>query len=199
MLVTIFIRIISKSGISGYKYMTKHFKKITSEIISQNPWWLYKHDTYELPNGAVGDYYYVEKTGGAMVIPVLDDGRLVLIRQFRYLFGKYSLEFPCGGVAVGESPNEAAVRELREQTGYEAEDLIKVGTFEGLNAICKNAVHVFVAHDLEKVSELKSDSTEFFEVLYRRPDEFGDLVRQGEVWDGLTLSAWALAKDSLTS
>lgn len=173
--------------------------KISEEIIHSNPWWDYKHDKYLLPSGKQGDYYYGETRGSgcALIIPILDDGRLLLTVQNRYLRDKRSVEFPCGGLEKGEAPSEAAVRELIEETGYETSDLIKIGSFDGLNGLFKDTTHIFIAKELTKKSEPQSDGTEAIEILIRRPDEFEDMIRRGEIWDGQTLASWAIVRDKL--
>ncbi|KKU26433.1 MAG: NUDIX hydrolase [Candidatus Magasanikbacteria bacterium GW2011_GWA2_46_17] len=178
--------------------MTKS-KTIFSETIHSNPWYAYKHDKYVLPNGVESDYYYLETHGNAMVVPVLDDGRLVLVAQYRYLGDKPSVEFPCGGVKSDESPMKAAARELLEETGYVSEELIKAGTFEGLNGLARDTSHLFVAMEIEKKRDPSPESTEILEVILRRPDELDDMIKRGEIWDGQTLAAWAMVRQSVIS
>ena len=171
--------------------MPKHLKKISEEVLHQNPWWTYKHDKYILPNGQEGDYYYGETPGNAMIVPVLPDGRLILILQQRYLRKKQSIEFPCGGIVEGQSALDAAKRELLEETGYVADEYVKIGEFEGLNDMAKDMCHVFLAYVTEQgVQQL--DDTEEIEILYRRPDEVDQMVRKNEIWDGQSLASWAM-------
>jgi len=175
-------------------------KKVSSEILGANPWWKYVHDKYSLPSGKEGDYYYGETAGlgCSMVIPILDDGRLLLTVQFRYLRDKRSVEFPCGGLSgPEETPSAAAVRELLEETGYKSSDIIKIGEFDGLNGLFKDTTHVFIARELERVGEQNLDESEDIELIYRRPDEFEDIIKRGEIWDGQTLAAWAIVRDNL--
>ncbi len=173
------------------------YKKISEEVVHKNPWWVYKHDTFEMPDGTIGNYYYGEKPGGVLIIPVTADGRLVLVRQHRYVHNKFSVEFPIGAIEAGESPNEAAHRELKEEIKQDAENLISVGTFEPSNGLFKDQFHVFVARDLFKATADTLDSTEEIEILERRPDEFDDMIKRGEIWDGETLAAWTLARPIL--
>lgn len=172
----------------------KHLKKISEEVLHKNPWWVYKHDTYEKPNGEIGDYFYGENEdsdGGVLVVPVLPDNRLLLILQQRYLQEKQSIEFPRGTISSNEIPKEAASRELLEETGYQIDELIKVGEFQGNNSRLKNVTHVFLAYVSEGAGQ-KLDDSEEIEILYRRPDEVGDMVVKNEIWDGQTLAAWAM-------
>jgi ADP-ribose pyrophosphatase len=172
-------------------------KKISSEVVHKNPWWEYKHDKLIRLDGTEGDYYYVETHGNVIVIPILDDGRLVLVRQYRYLGEKNSIEFPGGGMDKGEQSTDAAKRELLEESGYSTENLIKIGMFEPCVGMNKDLSHIFIANELTFVQEPKSDAYESTEVILRRVDEFENMIKQGEIWDGQVLAAWAMARGLL--
>ena len=103
--------------------MTKQYKKISEETLHTNPWWTYKHDIYQTPTGKQGDYYYGVTPGNAMIIPILEDGRIILVLQERYLMGRQSTEFPCGGKKEGQSFQDTAKQELFEETGLTATSL----------------------------------------------------------------------------
>lgn len=170
-------------------------KHLSTEIVHKNPWWSYKHDIFALVDDKKGDYYYGESNGAAMVVPVLSDGRLILVGQYRYLRDKWSIEFPCGGISPDEQPSVAAKRELLEETGGNADELINIGTFDPLNGLFKDWVHLFLATEVLIDAKPKNTETETTEVIYRRPDEFEDMIRRGEIWDGETLAAWAIARE----
>lgn len=174
-----------------------HFKVTSSEIVHENLWWKYKHDKYLSSDGVEGDYYYGECSGAAMVVPVLDDGRLVLINQYRYLSDRFNVEFPCGGLNENESPALAAQRELLEETGFKINELVNIGSFESSRTFLKDRIHIFVASGLEKVTEQKLEQTELIEVIYRRVDEFDDMIKRGEIQDGQTLAVWAMVRNYL--
>lgn len=177
--------------------MKKHAKKLSTEVVHDNKWWAYKKDVVEQPDGTTADYFYGETRGGAaMIIPLLADGRVVLIREYRYLRDQMSVGFPRGGLENDESPSEGAKRELLEEAGTEAHELISIGQFESCLGIVKDTVHLFIATGLE-LGEHQPDSTEDIEIMYRRVDEFDDMVKRGEIWDGQTLAAWAIARDRI--
>src|SRR3989338_1743334 len=176
---------------------TRHLKKISSEILHQNSRWLYKHDVCSLPNGTPGEYFYGEKPGAALAIPVTADGKLVLVVQYRYLLDKLSIEFPAGAMEAGESSLAAVKRELLEETGYQADDFVSVAGFEPMNAYFINPIHIFVAHGAVFSGKQNLDVEESIEVIERRVDEFEDMIRQGQIWDGKTLAAWALAREQV--
>lgn len=174
--------------------MPKHLKKISEETLFENPWWTYKHDKYEMPNGKVGDYYYGETGGAVIVIPVLDDGRIVLTLQHRYLMDKQSIEFPGGAMNVDETTLDASMRELKEETGClaDVDNFIKIGEFESCNGLVKERMHVYIAEVHAQIAP-HQDDTEDIEILYRRPDEIDEMIRKNEIWCGQTMAAWALA------
>lgn len=179
--------------------MPKRLKKLSEEVLCENHWFLYKHDVYEKPDGTPGDYFYSESLGMVKVIPFFPDGRLVLILQHRYLQDKQSIEFPAGGIDDGETPSESAIRELREETGYGADELIKIGTFEPSNGISKNEAHVFIARIFDAQGEQELEQTEEIEVLIRRPDELEEMIARGDIWDGPTIVAWMLSRKKILS
>lgn len=174
--------------------MPKHLKKINEETLFENPWWTYKHDKYKLPNDTIGDYYYAETNGSVMVIPVLEDGRIVLTLQHRYLVDKQSIEFPSGAINKDENILEAAMRELKEETGclVEQDNLIKLGEFEPCNGLVKERMSIYIAEVHAQIAP-DQDETEDIEVLYRRPDEIDEMIRKNEIWCGETMASWSLA------
>ncbi|MBP7992279.1 MAG: NUDIX hydrolase [Candidatus Magasanikbacteria bacterium] len=178
--------------------MIKKFKKISEEVLHQNPWYAYKHDVFEGNDGIQGEYFYAETPGGVMVVPVLPSGRIVLVRQYRYLMGKAGMEFPGGGIKVGQTARQAAGIELKEETGYDAEELISVAEFEPSKGVIKDTMNIFLAKiSQEEPEQAKPELTEAIEVLARFPDEIEAMIQAGDIWDGETLAAWALVKHRL--
>lgn len=173
--------------------MPKHLKKITEETIHENPWWTYKHDTYEKPNGEVGDYYYASLKDAVVIIPILADNRIGLVIQYRYLSERTSTEFPCGGSEGSESILEAAQKELLEETGYTAEKWVNIGSFYPSNGLVKQEAQVFLAY-VTAQGEQDLDDTEEMDVITRRPDEIEEMIQRNEIRDGFSLSAWSLVR-----
>lgn len=156
----------------------------------ENPWWKYSHDTYEKPNGETGDYWYGEKIASTITVPIMPDGKLALILQHRYLSDRQSIEFPSGAVEPDMPLLDSAKRELYEETGLAGEEWVNIGEFDSLPGYFKSKTHVYLAH-IEQQGSQELDDTEDIEVLYRRPDEFQEMVERGEVSDAQTLAAWA--------
>lgn len=172
--------------------MSKRWKKLSEETISQNPFWKYKHGQFERPKTGIKDCYYGETDGSVLLVPVLADGRLVLVSRYRCLEEKMSVEFFCGRVEDGQTVLDAAKDELREKIGYTADELVSVGEFQPANGLLKDKTKVFLA-EVENEIAPQLISADESEILYRRPDEVDEMVRKNEIWDGKTLAAWALA------
>lgn len=171
----------------------KHLKKLSEETLHENPWWKLKHDVYEKPNGEPADYYYGQTNGMSLVIPVLEDGRVVMVVQYRYLFDKQSIEFPGGGISDGSTPLETAKNELYQETGWVGGEFNKIAKFEPSSGYVKDLTHVYLASAVEQ-HEPQPDDTEEIEVIYRRADEIDDMIKRGDIWDGQSLAAWSLVR-----
>jgi len=174
----------------------KTWKKISEAVLFRNSWWTYKKDETELPDGKRGEYHYVHTNGASMVVPILSDGRIVLVRQYRYLNNRESLEFPCGGVKDEHTYEETAKHELEEEAGFIARDLYFAGEFNPYNGITDELCRVFVARELTAVPPIP-DETEEFEIVYMTPDEVDTCIANGAIWDGMTIASWNIAKSSI--
>lgn len=171
----------------------ENWKKINSKIKYRNPWWEYKLDNFMMPNGKNGEYHYVHTLGSTFVIPILDDGNFVLTKQYRYLNSKFSIEFPGGGQQQGITPEKNAKKELQEETGYICNKLEKIGVFNPYNGVTDEISSVFIAKNL-LLDKQNLDETEDIEVLIASELEIDEMIKNQEIWDGMTLASWALFK-----
>ncbi len=160
---------------------------------SKNPWWEYRFDRCIIPNGKEYDYHYVHTGGSAMIIPVKEDGKIILVRQYRYLNRKFSVEFPAGGIKDGQNPDDIARKELIEETGFDGA-LEKIGFFNPYNGITDEICHVFLASKLVPSDEESKDEQEEFEYLFLTPDEIDEKIYSNEIYDGMTMAAWSVAR-----
>ena len=169
------------------------WRTLSQKELFKNPWWVYRQDTFELPNGEVSDYHYVHTNGSSIIIPVLADGRVVMVKQYRYLCDEESLEFPCGGVKAGSDYLATAKEELEQEAGYQAATLTLAGKFNPFNGVTNEMCRVYVARGLKHVGA-KPEETEEFEHFELTPGEVDERIRAGEIWDGMSIAAWTIGR-----
>ncbi len=151
-------------------------------------------DTFEIPGVTNGKYYYCETPGSACVIPINSQGKILCIKQYRYLAERMSIEFPGGGVKPDQSAEDAAVSELAEEVGVVAEKMQLLATIYPFPGLVKESQYVFIASGLTKAPVSHRDETEEFELLFLSPEEIENLIASGEMIDGWALGAWAVAR-----
>ena len=164
-------------------------KQTSSELLFDGKVVHLYRDTVELPDGSSSVREYVKHIGAVCVIPLTDDGDVLLERQYRYAVGQVLTEIPAGKLdAPDEDFAEAALRELREETGAVPRELIDLGDYYGSPAIMGERIRMFLARGLT-FRETELDEGEFLEV-FRLP--LADAVRavmNGEIPDGKTQCA----------
>ncbi len=139
--------------------------------------------------GAETPFYVLECDDWVNVVALTDDDRLVLVRQYRAGREHETLEIPGGVVEPGEAPLDAAVRELREETGHAAETVVPLGTVEPNPAIQANACHTFLALGCRRVGALRPDDGEDLEVELLPLSELDDALRGGRIRHALAVAA----------
>jgi len=154
-------------------------------------------DTVELPDGGTAprEVVHHRSCGAAAVLPLLDDGSVLLVRQFRYPFSRVMLEIPAGKLDAGEDPLVCAKRELLEETGGVAENYVFLGEMYPSVAFLDEVLYLYAASDIT-FSEQNLDEDEFVEVVKMPFEELLRLVTAGEVKDAKTIIA-ALKTDIL--
>jgi len=171
----------------------KPWRKTGESVIFKNNWWTYKKDDCELPSGRPGEYHYVHTNGSSMIVPIMKDGRILMVKQYRYLVEKESIEFPCGSVKDGSTYDETAWHELAEETGYSSNRFFQAGEFNPYNGVTNEMCHVYIARELQHVGGTPDESEEF-ELLPLTVREVDDYIRSGTIWDGMSIAAWHIVK-----
>ncbi|MCC5940310.1 MAG: NUDIX hydrolase [Balneolaceae bacterium] len=150
-------------------------------------------DDVLLPDKTTSGREWIEHPGACAVVPVFEDGTIMLIKQFRYAPKKIFIEVPAGKIDKGEPPQRTAERELLEECGVTCRHLQKAGQFYPAIGYSDEIIHVYVGWGLE-MQEKNSDDDEFL-VNYRVPFlKALDLIKQGEIDDGKTISALLQAR-----
>jgi len=185
--------------------MLKKLEQISTKKIFSNPYWEYFFDKYRMPNGEIGEYNYVNSRGSTMMIPVLDDGRVIMTKQYRYLNQRISIEFPGGGVDKGLTPEENAAKELLEETGCKYKKIIKLGEFNPFNGVTNEICHAYICKGLnyeenEKQEESKrNEESEEIEIEILTQKEIDEAIKSGLIWDGMTMAVWSLYKAHISA
>ena len=143
-------------------------------------------DTVALPDGTQATREYIRHPGAVAVIPILDDGRVVMVRQFRHAVGRILLELPAGKLDPGEPVLACAMRELREETGYTARQWARAGGYHNAAAYSTETMEVWFARGLQPGPQ-RLDPGEFLEVLAVEPAELDRLAGQGGLPDMKTM------------
>src|SRR5919206_2577744 len=167
----------------------KPWKTLTSRPIYANKWMRLREDLAELPDGRTTIYGVVTFGQCVGVLPFLDDDRVLMVRQYRYVQGEnHRWEMPTGGVHPGEDPLAAAQRELQEEVGYSAGRLEWVSTYYTSKSVCDETAHLYLGYDLVPAA-LRPDETEFLEIAALPFAEVLDLVLASEIRDSMTVIA----------
>ena len=143
-------------------------------------------DRVVLPDGGTASREFIRHPGAVMVIPLLDDGRLLMERQYRYPMGRVMLEFPAGKLDAGEDPLACGQRELTEETGYIAAEWAYAGVLHNAIAYSDEGIHIYFARGLTRGAQ-KLDDGEFLELVTHTVAELDQLAASGALTDAKTL------------
>ena len=144
-------------------------------------------DTVRLPDGRLAVREIVEHSDSVCVVPLNGEGKVILVRQYRKPIEGFLLEVPAGGIHPGEEPEEAARRELREETGYRAKGLEYLSYFWTSPGFCTEGMHAYLATGLEAGTHSRDDD-ESIEVVKVPLEKVPSMIASGEIRDGKSIA-----------
>ena len=172
------------------------FKTVSSRTVWSCPWYGVRQDELILPNGGTAVYNTVTKSAAVWILPVLRDGRIAMLYTYRHTVDDWCWEIPAGGVKPGQSLEEAALAELREEVGGTPEKLEYIQQFYTANGICDEIGHVFLATDVE-LGRTKHEPAEIIEIYPRPIAEVLDMAHTGKITDATSALAIFLCESRL--
>jgi ADP-ribose pyrophosphatase len=167
------------------------WRKLSTQPVLRTPYYGVRLDRLKHPHGHELDYYVIEFARQAVgVVPVADDGRVLLVQQWRHPVEKLTWSIPAGAIDANESPADAATRELREEAAHAPKKLSFVYRYHPTIGVADQTFHLFLAHGLTPTAtppDHEIHATRFF-----TRDEIEDLLAHYEIHDGMSLTALLL-------
>lgn len=174
------------------------WKRLNRQTVYQNPWITVYEDDIQLPNGHTTVYGVVTPpTDFVGIVPFIDPKTVVLVRQYRYIQGEVTWEIPSGAMDPGETPQEAAQRELREEVGYRANQFELLSVMQSNKSVMDDKGYIFLAQGLTP-SKAIPDETETFEIIPVPLTNALELVKKHKITDCVSIIGLLLAEKFTT-
>ncbi len=159
------------------------YQTLSSRVVWRTPWYILREDRIRLPDGSDGVYTVVERPGAVWIVPLLSDGRMVLIRNYRYTVRRWLWEVPAGGLPEDRTPEETARKELSEEIGGQASGIELVATFYTTAGISNERAFVFLARGVT-LGQPDREPTEVMERHIFPVSQVMQMIRDGTISDG---------------
>ncbi len=176
------------------------WKTLSSEYLFNDRWFKVRKDRCETPGGKIVDPYYVyEFPTWVAAVPITEDGKVVMVRQYRHALGETCIELPGGCVDdTDKNYEEAIARELMEETGYKFSSFENLGRISANPSTNTNLLHMFLARGGKKIAEQKLDENEEIEIVLLSIDELKLLVKENKIVQAMHLSCILYALERLS-
>ncbi len=166
----------------------KEFKRLERNLIAKGAILDYYQDTMQIPNGNVAKWDLIDHKGAAAVVAVREDGKLLMVRQYRNALERETLEIPAGGRNGREEPTEtAARRELEEETGYTCERLELLVSIYTTVAFCNEKIDIYLAKNLKSPGQQHLDEDEYINVEAYSVEELKQMIFECKIQDSKTI------------
>lgn len=172
------------------------YKRLKRELIAKGSIIEYYVDTMQIPNGNTEQWDFIKHKGAAAMVPIDQDGNLLMVRQYRNALERNTLEIPAGGLNPGEDMKTAATRELEEETGYRSEHIEHLVDINTTVAFCNEKIGIYYATNLIP-SKQHLDENEFLSVERHSIQALEKMIYDGEITDSKTIIAVLAIKDKL--
>lgn len=167
----------------------EQFERLERKLIVHGTIIDYYQDKVRVPNGNIVTWDFIGHKGAAAVVPVREDGKILMVRQYRNALDRDTLEIPAGGLNGADEPTKAAAaRELEEETGFFSEELELLITIRTTVAFCNEKIDIYVARNLKKSTQ-NLDEDEFINVEAYTTEELCEMIYSGKIEDSKTISA----------
>lgn len=166
----------------------EQIKRLNRELIAKGAIIDYYQDTMQIPNGNIAKWDLIDHKGAAAVVAVREDGKLLMVRQYRNALERETLEIPAGGLNGRQEPTrDAAKRELLEETGYECNELELLNSIYTTVAFCNEKIDIYLARGLKNQGSQHLDEDEYVNVEAYTLDELKDMIYQCKIQDSKTI------------
>lgn len=178
--------------------MSKHWKLIDSEKAFDHKWFKVRKEKVELPNGKIIDDYFIwDAHDFVNVFTITKDKKIVMVKQYKHAAKDVLLEFPAGFIDEGETPEETAKRELKEETGYEAEEFTLLSSLMDNPTKQDGHTHIILAKNCEKKHEPSFDDHEDIETVLLTKEELLEKIHSGEIYSTASVACAMLGLKKL--
>jgi len=176
----------------------EEYKRLKRNLVAKGTIIDYYIDTMQIPNGNTAEWDFIDHKGAAAIVPIDENGKLIMVRQYRNALERYTLEIPAGGLNPGEDMKMAATRELEEETGYKSNHVEHLVDIHTTVAFCNEKIGIYYTKELIP-SKQHLDEDEYLSVERYSVEELEKMIFEGKIMDSKTIIAVLAVKRILNS